>query len=105
MQLASKRTALALACMHTALIPYFQCVNPCWAQEAEGQGGRRLLHAGHDAAVLHDAAWQARHRTYLVHKYVGISIFVAVTLQVRSVRGVCALGQPVSPAARSQMCP
>jgi hypothetical protein len=45
--------------------------------------GRRLLHAGHDH-VLHDAAWQRRHNIYLIHKYVGISVFVLVSLQVRS---------------------
>lgn len=44
--------------------------------------GRRLLHAGHDHAAVHDAAWQKRHKIYLVHKYVGIAVFVLVSLQV-----------------------
>ena len=33
--------------------------------------------------MLHDAAWQRRHNIYLIHKYVGISVFVLVSLQVR----------------------
>mmetsp|Transcript_13803 Transcript_13803/g.41704 ORF Transcript_13803/g.41704 Transcript_13803/m.41704 type:complete len:632 (-) Transcript_13803:368-2263(-) len=42
--------------------------------------GRRLLHD--HAAVIHDAAWQRRHKIFLSHKYVGIAIFVGLSLQV-----------------------
>ncbi len=48
--------------------------------EVQTPAGRRLLH---DEAVLHDAAWQKRHKIYLVHKYIGIAVFVLVSLQVR----------------------